>query len=174
MQTVLSKSKYLTNSERLTLEESLEKYTAGDFRNAVFLKLMLYTGARVSEVLAIRRKDLFFDGPSIHIQASKGSLDRDLPLSKELYKNLLVLADGLAPDERIFKFGYDNARLIWNHWRPVNKRIHSLRHTRAMEIYQKSKDVRLVQKFLGHKSLSSTLVYTEYDYTAREFRKFTE
>ena len=34
------------------------------------------------------------------------------------------------------------------------------RHTYATELYRSSKDIRLVQKALGHASLSTTMIYT--------------
>jgi integrase/recombinase XerD len=37
---------------------------------------------------------------------------------------------------------------------------HMCRHTYATELYRASKDIRLVQKALGHASLSTTMIYT--------------
>jgi integrase/recombinase XerD len=37
---------------------------------------------------------------------------------------------------------------------------HMLRHTYATELYRATKDIRLVQKALGHASLSTTMIYT--------------
>jgi len=37
---------------------------------------------------------------------------------------------------------------------------HMLRHTYATELYRQNKDIRLVQKALGHASLSTTMIYT--------------
>jgi integrase/recombinase XerD len=37
---------------------------------------------------------------------------------------------------------------------------HMLRHTYATELYRETKDIRLVQKALGHASLTTTMIYT--------------
>jgi integrase/recombinase XerD len=37
---------------------------------------------------------------------------------------------------------------------------HTLRHTFATDIYRETKNIRLVQKALGHSDLSTTMIYT--------------
>jgi integrase/recombinase XerD len=41
------------------------------------------------------------------------------------------------------------------------KSVHALRHSYAVELYSKEKDIRAVQKQLRHVSLQSTLVYAD-------------
>ena len=37
---------------------------------------------------------------------------------------------------------------------------HTLRHTFATDLYRETKNIRLVQKALGHADLTSTMIYT--------------
>lgn len=43
----------------------------------------------------------------------------------------------------------------------TGKSVHALRHSYAVEVYAKAKDLRVVQKQLRHVSLQSTLVYAD-------------
>ena len=43
---------------------------------------------------------------------------------------------------------------------PKHCHPHTLRHTFATEIYRQTKDIRGVQKMLGHADLSTTMIYT--------------
>jgi len=40
---------------------------------------------------------------------------------------------------------------------------HKLRHTFASMIYQKTKDIRIIQDLLGHANISTTQIYTHTD-----------
>lgn len=162
-------SKVLSEVEHSELQKFLTFNEKTAFRDTTFIWTLLHTGARVSEVLAICGRDLVFEGQRLFVRGLKNSLDRELPLTAFLFNRLKVLATD--PDGKIFPFTYSNARLIWKHYRPGKKKIHSMRHYRAFEIYRKHKDVRLVQKVLGHRSLMTTLIYTDYDYTAEELRR---
>lgn len=44
----------------------------------------------------------------------------------------------------------------------IAKRVHPhlLRHTMATDLYKQTKDLRLVQKILGHASITTTTIYT--------------
>lgn len=38
--------------------------------------------------------------------------------------------------------------------------FHSLRHTALTRLYEKTKDIRLVQEVAGHANISTTMIYT--------------
>jgi len=53
----------------------------------------------------------------------------------------------------------------------IEKRVHPhiLRHTFATDLHRESRNIRLVQKALGHADLSTTMIYTHvYDLEIRE------
>lgn len=167
----LKSSKFLSQGELSHLNGLLLKSEKTDQRDVLFIRTLLLTGARVSEVLGIRGMDLILEDRSVFLRGSKNSKDREIPLPIELWEGLRFLSRARGVDERIFKFGYARARVIWCKYRPVKKKMHSLRHTCAMEIYRRTKNIRLVQKVLGHRSLTNTMIYTDYDYSRAEMRK---
>src|SRR4051812_36815252 len=109
---ILNRSKVLSDFELKELQEALRIKETTDFRNTTFINMLLYTGARVSEVLGIRACDLYSDGMAVVIHGTKGSSDRELPLTPYLFNRMMVLTKGLGPLNQIFNFKYSNARTI--------------------------------------------------------------
>lgn len=168
---MLESSKVLSPEEVSRLQVVLTRNEKSCFRDVTFLWMLLHTGARVSEVLNLRTSDLIEEDSSVFVNGLKSSMDREIPLTPYLFNRMTVLASQVGVGERIFPFGYERARQLWCEWRPVNKRIHSIRHFRAHDIYRRTKDIRLVQRVLGHCDIQSTMIYLEYDYSKTEMRR---
>jgi integrase len=164
----LNKTKYLLDPEFDRLQSIIETFKAKDPRNALLLALALATGARAQELLNIRTEDLNDHDQSVLIRGIKGSNDRELPLRSELFATLEKLP---AIEGRIFPISYHRLHQIWLNYRPVHKKFHSLRHTFAIRLYRKTKDLRLVQVALGHRNISNTMIYADYLYSQAELRK---
>lgn len=171
----MKQSKFLTNEERERLEricrESLDKAkSSGDavgVRNAVFILTALNCGMRVSELLNLKMRDVDFDNKVIYLRSLKNGIDRDLPAPKEL----LEYADTRRVEKYVFDIGYQRIVQIWNFYRPVKKTFHALRHTFAMRLMRRTKDIRKVQHALGHKNLSSTGIYLDDAYKPEDMKR---
>lgn len=171
----MKQSKYLTNDERESLEricrESLDKAkSSGDaieYRNAVFILTALNCGMRVSELLNLKMRDVDFDNKVIYLRSLKNGIDRDLPAPKEF----LDYADKRRAEKYVFDIGYQRIVQIWNFYRPVKKTFHALRHTFAMRLMRRTKNIRKVQYALGHKNLSSTGIYLEEQYKPEDMKR---
>ncbi len=164
----LNKNKYLLDPELQRLNEILDSFADQDPRNTLLIRMALETGARAQEVLNLEAKDLNDIEESVLIRGLKSSNDREIPLRPKFYAQL---KRHLPADGPIFGIGYQRLYQIWELYRPVHKKFHSLRHTFAIRLYKKTKDIRLVQVALGHRNITNTMIYADYLYSQQELRK---
>ena len=166
----LNKNKYLLPNELKSLEKLLKHSFEDDFRNALMLSLALKTGARAMEILKLKKIDLNEHDETVLIHGLKGSNDREIPLHSPLFKKLLRYSESVKGD-LIFPISYNRLRQIWEFYRPVPKKFHALRHTFAIQLYKKTKDIRLVQVALGHRNVMNTMIYADYVYSQSELKR---
>jgi len=162
--TPLTRDKFLSPLEFAHLKAFVE--TNEPNRDQLLIQLAIRTGARASELLAIKRSDLDHDARAIYIKGLKGSRDRLMPLSAQLFEKISAL-----PGERPFNISYSRLHQIWDLYSPNRKKFHSIRHTFAVELYKRTRDILLVQLALGHKDLRNTMVYVDFVYSQEELRK---
>jgi integrase len=192
----LNKNKYLLDPEVERLEATLMRSREEHPRDVLMLEIALRTGARAQEVLNLRMADLNAYDRTIFIHGLKGSNDRELPVKEELFQRLYNYAQNRhknpsatesskhsqnpyeklrtmrkRSDGEIFDIGYHRLRQVWDWYRPIPKKFHALRHTFAIRLYRKTKDLRLVQVALGHRNITNTMVYADYIYSQQELRK---
>jgi integrase/recombinase XerC len=172
----LNRTKYLLDPEVEKLESLLNRSRESDQRNVLILELALRTGARAQELLNLRLQDLNSYDQTVFIRGLKGSNDREIPISQLLFARLeaWTRSDGYRAQStsgQIFDLGYHRLRQVWDWYRPAPKKFHSLRHTFAIRLYQKTKDLRLVQLALGHRNITNTMVYADYVYSQQELRR---
>lgn len=175
----LNKNKYLLPPESEHLRKILNDHIDTDPRNCFLIGLALRTGARAQELLNIRIQDLNTFDQSIYIRGIKNSNDREIPIEARYFDKLIKFiqkAQDLKPSDAtkkdlVFPISYQRLFQIWEFYRPTHKKFHSLRHTFAIELYQKTKDIRLVQVALGHRQITNTMIYADYVYSQTELRK---
>lgn len=167
----LNSSKILSEKESADFLRIIESIKVTHFRDYLILKTLLKTAGRSSEVLAITPNDLNKENRSVLVTGLKGSKSREIPLDQRFFKELNLYAETRPANEPIFNIGYHRLRDLWDYYRPVKKRLHSIRHGMACRVYKKSKDIKLVQLLLGHKSINSTMVYLDFIYGQGELRR---
>lgn len=171
MSQTLELSKWLNATEQDALARVLCLCRERDARNALMIELAWKCGARASELLAIEPGDLNDVYRTVRIRGLKGSDSRDVALNKDLYARLRAHANSAEQGGRLFPIAYRRLEQIWRDYRPVAKTFHSLRHTFAVELYQKTKDILKVKRALGHRSLANTMIYTTVVYDPRELMR---
>lgn len=168
-------------------EEELKKFLDGvenaDFktnttRNKLIIKIIIFTGIRVSEAIGIKLGDISEENDLYIIRIrAKGNKYRIVMIKKELIKDLLnnISINYANKDSYLFinKKGTPLTQayvsriveqiLFKSGIRKQKNGAHMLRHTFATLLYKKQKDLVLVQEALGHASLNTSRIYTHFD-----------
>lgn len=165
----LNKNKFLSEAEQTALIDALDRNPG---RDALMIRLALATGARPTELINIKRRDVHFESQTVLIRGIKGSDDREIPIAQVLFSQLVdYLKSHPEASSEIFRIKYSRLKQIWDMYRPAKKGFHSLRHTFAINLYRKTKDLRLLKVALGHRNIANTMIYAEYQYSSEELRR---
>ena len=161
------------------IEKMISFYSHDSFlnsRNRTIIDVLYSTGCRVSELCDIRLSDLDLADFYIKLKG-KGSKQRIVPIGTELKHNLLHY---LEIRENFIKSKGDTLFLSKSKnkldrtavFRIIKKTAlkvslddnihpHTLRHSAATHMLEGGCDLRTVQEFLGHSSVSTTQIYTK-------------
>ena len=145
-------------------------------RNKTLIDFLYSTACRVSEVCTVKLSDIDFDDDFI-IVTGKGSKQRIIPLGTELKSNLLdyinIRKKYLDKDlNTLFLTKNKNSMERTSVFRVVKNTAinvglkhsihpHTLRHSAATQMLEAGCDLRTLQEFLGHSSVSTTQIYTK-------------
>lgn|SRR5574341_96154 len=146
-------------------------------RDKAILELFYSSGLRLSELANLRLSSIDFDNQNLKV-LGKGSKERIVPVGEKALNSLKDYLKSL-PDEKIYlepneilffnqKKGRLTARSISRIVKKYLARIsegqktspHTLRHTFASHLLEGGADLKAIQEMLGHKSLSTTQIYT--------------
>ena len=161
----------------LTIEEIKRIFdSTNNIKHKLILKLLYGTGLRVSEIINLKKEDIFFDEDLIKINLAKGKKDRfvKLPASiKEDLENYSKLNNSkiLFPSNRGGKLTKKTiAKIVSNSAKKaeIKKRVypHLLRHSFATHLLEQGTDLRIIQKLLGHASIKTTQIYTQISHAS--------
>ena len=159
-----------------------------DSRNRTVIDVLYSTGCRVSELCDINISDIDLDEKYLKLKG-KGSKQRIVPIGSMLYKNLMQYLNVRETflqnrGEPLFLSKSKNKLDRTAVFRIIKKTAmnislqtdvhpHTLRHSAATHMLEGGCDLRTVQEFLGHSSVSTTQIYTK---VTKEFLEeaFTE
>ena len=147
-------------------------------RDTALMTLLYGCGLRISEALAIQKKQVpLNDVLRIIGKGQKERLVPVLPIVQESIDQYLeLLPFKLSPSESIFRGlrgGVLNPRLVSRLIEnarnalglPESTTPHAMRHSFAPHLLEAGGDLRTIQELLGHASLSTTQTYTAIDTT---------
>ena len=166
----------------LTIDEidkllNIEIKDAFSARNKSLLELLYATGLRISELVNLEFKNIDLNDCIVRIMG-KGSKERIVPINDTAIKYLKIY----VKDYRhcLVKKEQNNYVYLNNHGRKMTRQgvfkmlkkrtleanikkdvsPHTLRHSIATHMLENGADLRIIQEFLGHESISTTQIYT--------------
>jgi integrase/recombinase XerC len=133
-------------------------------RDRLIIRLLLDYGMRGAELRDITVQDVDIEQGLLRVGGKKGSKSREFPLPADLVSDLegFIRDRACASQEPIFELSASGLKFIWSKVRPCKKGVHSLRHTFAVRLYERTGDIRLVQVCLGHRSINNTMIYADF------------
>ena len=167
--------------EILTLKEMKQivnncPHTPEGMQNKLIIKILIATGARISETLNLEIKDVENQDYEFIKVLGKGSKYRIIPIYDSLeneIKNYLATyrpklknsseSFKIFPNTRREKFWKDLKTIAKNAKIEKNVYPHIFRHSLATILLGNGADVRIVQEILGHANITTTEIYTHVE-----------
>ncbi|WP_428022934.1 tyrosine-type recombinase/integrase [Arcobacter sp.] len=172
---------YMNKDEITRFLDAVENYEFSEdirYRNRLILKIIIYTGIRVSEMLNLKLKDIYKEDDVFIIQVrGKGNKPRVVMIKSKIIQNELDywLNQRICEDDFLVCNKKGN-RLTQAYISRIVEKIliscgirkekngaHMLRHSFATLLYQKHHDLILVQEALGHADINTSRIYTHFD-----------
>ena len=173
--------KLLRRTAREQAEIDEQKGNVTGIREWIVIDLLTSTGMRVSEAANLRCGDLKigYSESKIYVREGKGRVSGHVVINGSLKKRLKAflswkraLGEDSGDDDYLFVgqrgpwTSQAIQQIVKKYLKKLDlyekgKSVHALRHSYAVELYSKEKDLRVVQKQLRHVSIQSTLVYAD-------------
>lgn len=171
----------LTVEDVVQIIDSINEDDKYELRDKAMLEVLYSCGLRVSELINLKIKDIYFEEQYIRV-FGKGSKERIVPYgdkAAEIFEK--YLSDSrpyfYKPDksENYMFLNVKGSKLSrMGIWKIIQKRSsvlnkdihvhpHLFRHSFATHLIEGGADLRIVQELLGHSDISTTQIYTHLD-----------
>jgi integrase/recombinase XerD len=163
------------------LLEAIDLSTPEGGRNRAMLEILYSSGLRVSEMVELKRANVYFDIGFLRV-IGKGNKERLVPIGRDAMRYLKIYQDEIrvqVPVQKGFEsFVFLNRRgkklsrvMIFTMIKNLAIKIglkktispHTFRHSFATHLIEGGADLRAVQEMLGHESITTTEIYTHLD-----------
>ncbi len=164
---------------RKTMDAVRRRGDRYDVRNAAVIETLLGTGLRVSELCGLVVGDLYLGqgAAQVLVRRGKGNKTRLVAISAALatyltrfIKRKATIGEPTNPESPLFmseRCGHMHRSAVHRVWKaalqaaglPMHHGVHATRHSYAVELYRRTRDLRLTQRLLGHSSPVVTQVY---------------
>jgi len=139
----------------------------------VCLSTIYACGLRLREGVHLQVADIDGDRRLVHVRLGKGGLDRYVPLPERTLERLRqfwathrhatwLFPSPTKPTQPLSESGVQRAfrAALQESGVPKKATVHTLRHSYATHLLDAGVHLRVIQAYLGHRSLKSTLIYT--------------
>lgn len=153
-------------------------------RNRAMLEVMYSCGLRVSELIGLRLSGLHLELGYIRV-IGKGDKERLVPIGDAAIKQIQLYKDHIRSHINNLKKGHEDYLFISRLGKSLSRILvflmlkelalksglkqnihpHTLRHSFATHLVEGGADLRAVQEMMGHKSITTTEIYTHLDRT---------
>lgn len=169
---------YLSTEEMASILKQPDQFSSIGRRDLCFLSLLYDTGARISEILSLKVRDVHLSNPAKVILYGKGRKLREVPLlpNTVLHLQQYVTEHGLSAPERLDRTFFVNrqgnpltrsgatyilSKYVQMAELDTHVSPHVLRHTKAMHLLEAGINIFYIKDFLGHEDISTTEVYAK-------------
>jgi site-specific recombinase XerD len=171
---------HLTVEQTRRLLAAPDRTTRRGRRDATLLATLYDTAARVQELADLAVRDIRPQPPALAVLTGKGGKTRHVPLTD----NTVALLEAYLTEHHLDTPGHDNHPAFFNqrggrlsrggiawiigkyHARTVDRTLididispHTLRHSKAMHLYDSGIPLPYIRDILGHVDLSTTEIY---------------
>jgi len=150
-------------------------------RNRAMLEILYSSGLRVSELVELKRANVYFDLGFLRV-VGKGNKERLVPIGRDAMKFLRIYLEELRVHVPVQK-GFEGYVFLNKAGRKISRvsvfliikglaskiglrksiSPHTFRHSFATHLIEGGADLRAVQEMLGHESITTTEIYTHLD-----------
>ena len=176
---IIDKAKNAIGKENLSIPDKIA------IRDFAVINLVYACALRISEACNLTMKDLDLQKEILYVIDGKGG-DRIVPIPKPTIKIIQEWLE-IRPNWNGNNYVFTNIKgttrpgevrpLTSKYYNQLFNKLakatgvtlrdgsaphpHTLRHSRAMELYDAVQDIELLQKLLGHKNISTTQIYAQ-------------
>ncbi|MBP2033306.1 site-specific recombinase XerD [Clostridium algifaecis] len=179
MKNTETKIKYLTQQEAKSLFSTIESTCASHtLRDLSIFRIAYRCGLRASEISLLKLEDYNMDKGEIYCKRLKGSNNNTIRLDEKTKHilNKYIKKNGISSTSEILFKSQKNKPIsrqtlnylmkkycsIANIEDKSKHHFHALKHTTAVHLAECDIDIKELQWWLGHKSVSNTEIYFQF------------
>jgi len=174
-----TKIKYWTQQETISLFNSIENsYSSHSIRDLAIFRLAYRCGLRVSEISLLKFQDYNMEKGEVYCKRLKGSNNNTLRLDEKTKDALdkYINENNISSTSQIIFTSQKNNPISRQTLDYLTKKycslagiedtskhhFHAIKHTTAVHLAECDMDIKELQWWLGHKSVSNTEIYFQF------------